>query len=86
MGVQHVGIAPMGKASWDVSDSMVEKIKCERAQVEGCIGTIKAPIYGFNKPNARSVRAMATYGHRAILGFNMRKLIREQANLQLATT
>jgi hypothetical protein len=86
MGVQHVGIAPTGKASWAVSDSMAEKIKHERAQVEGCIGTIKSPIYGFNKPNARSVRAMATYGHRAIVGFNMRKLIREQMKLQLATT
>lgn len=52
----------------------------------GCIGSIKSPIYGFNKPNARSVRAMGTYGHRAILGFNMRKLIREQLNLQLAAT
>lgn len=86
MGVRHVGIAPTGKASWDVSDSMAEKIKRERAQVEGCIGRIKSPIYGFNKPNARSVRAMATYGHRAIMGFNMRKLIRAQMKLQLAPT
>jgi hypothetical protein len=86
MGVIHVGIAPQGKAAWAVSDSMAEKIKRERAQVEGCIGTIKSPVYGFNKPNARSVRAMGTYGQRAILGFNVRKLIREQAKLQLAAT
>jgi len=86
MGVKHVGIAPQGKADWAVSKSMAEKIRRERAQVEGCIGTIKSAIYGFNKPNARSIRAMGTYGHRAILGFNMRKLIREQLKLKLATT
>jgi hypothetical protein len=85
MGVKHVGIAPAGKAKWDVSEKMAEKIRRERAQVEGCIGTIKSAIYGFNKPNARSVRAMGTYGQRAILGFNMQKLIREQAKLKLAT-
>lgn len=86
MGVKHVGIAPQGKADWAVTESMAERIKRERAQVEGCIGTIKSPIYGFNKPNARSVSAMGTYGQRAIVGFNMRKLIREQMNLQMATT
>ncbi|MGK5086502.1 hypothetical protein WDW86_02995 [Bdellovibrionota bacterium FG-2] len=85
IGVKHVGIAPTGKTAWSVSETMEEKIKRERAQVEGCIGTIKSPIYGFNKPNARSKRAMETYGHRAILGFNMRKLIREQLKLKLAT-
>ena len=78
MGVKNVGIAPQGKADWAVSKTMAEQIRRERAQVEGCIGSIKSPIYGFNKPNARSVRAMGTYGHRAILGFNMRKLVREQ--------
>jgi IS5 family transposase len=85
MGVKHVGIAPLGKAAWAVSKSMAEKIRRERAQVEGCIGTIKSAIYGFNKPNARSTRAMKTYGQRAILGFNMRKLVREQLKLQMAT-
>lgn len=86
MGVKQVGIAPTGQAAWAVSDSMAEKIERERAQVEGCIGTIKAPIYGFNKPNARSVQAMGTYGQRAIVGFNMRKLVRELKNLQMAAT
>jgi len=84
MGVTHVGIAPTGQTAWAVSDSMAEKIKRERAQVEGCIGTIKSPIYGFNKPNARSVKAMGTYGQRAIVGFNMRKLVRELKNLEIA--
>lgn len=85
-GVKHVGIAPKGKDQWPCSKKMKEIIKCERAQVEGCIGTIKCSRYGFNKPNAKSVKAMATYGHRAIFGFNMRKLLREQANLLAAAT
>lgn len=83
LGIKHVGIAPKGKDRWAVSKTMQSKIKKERAQVEGSIGTIKSPLYGFNKPDARSTRAMVTYGHRAILGFNLRKLIREQAKLQM---
>ncbi len=87
MGVTHVGIAPAGNAEWAVSEAMAEVIKkCERAQVEGCIGTIKRPIYGFNKPDARSKAAMGTYGQRAIFGFNLRKLLREQVKLQMAAT
>lgn len=84
LGVRDVGIAPKGKASWAVSERKAEAIKRERAQVEGCIGTIKKPLYGFNKPDARSTAAMTTYGQRAILGFNMRKLLREMNKLQMA--
>lgn len=86
MGVKNVGIAPLGKAPWAVSKRIAEIIRRERAQVEGCIGSIKSPIYGFNKPNARSVKAMKTYGQRAIFGFNMRKLVREQLKMELAAT
>jgi len=82
MGVKHVGIAPQGKAPWAVSEKMAERIRRKRAQVEGGIGTIKAPIYGFNKPNARSTAAMARCGQRAILGFNMRKLVKEWTAMQ----
>jgi len=83
-GVKHVGVAPKGKADWQVSDRKKEYIKRERAQVEGCIGTIKSPIYGFNKPDARSTAAMATYGQRAITGFNLRKLVKEVRKMELA--
>ena len=79
MGVKHVGIAPKGKAPWEVSDKMKEQIRRERAQVEGTIGTIKSGIYGFNKPHARSRSAMEICGHRSILGFNMKEMIREMA-------
>ena len=76
MKVKHVGVAPLGKNPWEVSESKANHIKRERAQVEGCIGTIKQIKYGFNKPDAKSVAAMVSYGHRAILGFNMTKLVK----------
>lgn len=83
LGVKHVGIAPKGKADWNVSETMSKRIKRERAQVEGCIGTIKSAKYGFNKPDARSIPAMARCGQRAILGFNLQKLIKETIKLQV---
>lgn len=73
-GVKHVGIAPRGKREWPVSKKMSEKIRCERAQVEGSIGTIKSSRYGFTKPRAFSTAALERCGHRAILGFNLRKM------------
>jgi hypothetical protein len=77
VGVEQVGIAPKGKAGWAVSKKQAERIRRERAQVEGLIGNLKSKKYGFNKPNAKSVQAMQTYGHRSILGFNMLKMIRK---------
>jgi len=84
IGVRDIGIAPLGKASWQINEKKQDYVKRERAQVEGCIGTIKAAIYGFNKPNARSTSAMANCGQRAILGFNMRKLVREWGSMKAA--
>lgn len=73
-GVKQVGIAPRGKRAWSVSETMSERIRCERAQVEGSIGTIKCRKYGFTKPQAHSTEAMERCGHRSILGFNLVKL------------
>ena len=50
LGVKDVGIAPTGKAAWAVSENKVKRIRCERAQAEGSIGTAKSKKYGFNKP------------------------------------
>jgi len=74
--VKHVGVAPTGNSAWHVSEAKEKHIKRERAQVEGCIGTIKRDKYGFNKPDAKSTEAMISYGHRGILGFNMNKLVK----------
>jgi hypothetical protein len=82
LGVKHVGIAPMGKAAWAVSERMRKRIVRARARVEGSIGTLKSSCYGLNKPRARSTEAMARCGHRAILGFNLRKLVNEWTAMQ----
>jgi len=76
LGVKHIGLAPRGRTQWLVSGKMKEKLVSERAQVEGGIGTIKCGKYGFNKPSARSATTMAACGQRAVLGFNLNKLVR----------
>jgi len=79
MGVKEVGLAPRGKASWEVSGRVKERLINERARVEGSIGTIKSKRYGFNRPAARSVEMMGACGQRAALGYNLNKLVREMA-------
>jgi hypothetical protein len=83
LGVKNVGIAPAGKAAWSVSEKMSEKIRRERAQVEGVIGTLKSKKYGFNKPNVKSTVAMAMSAHRSCLGFNLCKALRKLNDQQL---
>ena len=76
MKIKNVGIAPAGGADWAISDALQDHVKRERALVEAAIGTIKHIKYGFNRPDAKSKEAMVSYGHRAILGFNVNKLER----------
>lgn len=76
LGVKHIGLAPRGRARWCVSGKTKDTMVSERAQVEGGIGTIKCGKYGFNKPAARSAATMGACGQRAVLGFNLNKLIR----------
>jgi len=76
LGVRDVGLAPQGKADWAVRGKVKEKLIAERALVEGAIGTIKAGKYGFNKPAAKSADTMAMCGQRAVLGFNLNKMVR----------
>ena len=84
MGVQQVGVAPRGKARWRVGGKVKEKLVSERAQVEGSIGTIKSSKYGFNRPLAHSVEMMGTCGQRAMLGYNLNKLMRELSQKEMA--
>jgi hypothetical protein len=77
LGVRHVGLAPRGRKEWPVKGRMREKLIRARAQVEGSIGTLKSRKYGFNRPAERSVPAMGLCGQRAVLGFNLNKLVRE---------
>ena len=54
---------------------MKDKLVSERAQVEGGIGSIKSQKYGFNRPAAKSADTMGVSGQRAVLGFNLNKLM-----------
>lgn len=83
LGIKNVGIAPTGKAKWDVPEKMSEAIRRERAQVEGVIGSVKSKKYGFNKPNVKSTRAMEMSGHRSFLGFNLTKALKKLNNQEL---
>ncbi len=76
LGVQHVGMAPRGQAAWSVRGKVKEQLVSERAQVEAGIGAIKCSKYGFNRPPARSAETMGMCGQRAVLGYNVSKLIR----------
>jgi transposase, IS5 family len=76
LGVKEIGLAPRGRAHWRVSGKTKERLVSQRAQIEGGIGTVKCPKYGFNKPAARSAATMGACGQRAVLGFNLNKLIR----------
>lgn len=75
LGVSHVGLAPRGRAKWQVSGRVKKRLISERAQVEGGIGAIKSGKYGFNRPAAKSAAAMGACGQRAVLGFNLNKLM-----------
>lgn len=75
-GIKHVALAPRGRAQWAVRGAMKNKLIKQRAQVEGGIGTVKHSKYGFTKPAAKSARAMAMCGQRAVLGFNLNKFVR----------
>ncbi len=79
LGVQEIGLAPRGRAQWQVRGEARKKLVRERAQVEAGIGTIKCGKYGFNKPAAKSATTMGSAGQRAVLGFNLNKLVRELA-------
>jgi len=75
LGVRAVGLAPRGKAKWQVHGKIKDKLVSERSQVEGGIGTIKSRKYGFNRPAAKSAAAMGVCGQRSVLGFNLNKLM-----------
>jgi Transposase domain (DUF772) len=75
LGVEAVGLAPRGKAKWQVHGKMKDKLVSERAQVEGGIGSIKSRKYRFSKPAAKSADTMGVCGQRSVLGFNLNKLM-----------
>jgi hypothetical protein len=79
LGVRNIGLAPRGRAPWEVQAKVRDRLIRERALVEGSIGTIKCNKYGFNRPAARSAAMMGVCGQRAVLGLNLTKLLRGAA-------
>ena len=73
--VRDIGLAPRGRAPWEVQGKVKDRLIRERALVEGSIGTIECPKYGFNRPAARSVEMMGVCGQR----LNLTKLLRGAA-------
>jgi len=79
LGVRDVGLAPRGRSQWAVRPRTRDRLIHERALVEAGIGSIKSSRYGFNRPAARSAAMMGACGQRALLGFNLSKLVRHLA-------
>ena len=79
LGVRQVALAPRGRTPWPVGQEARKLLLRERAKIEAGIATIKVARYGFNYPAARSEAMMGACGQRAVLGFNMAKLVRELA-------
>lgn len=75
LGVQEVGLAPLGSAPWAVDKATQKRIRRERVKVEGSIGALKSGRYTFDKPNVRSTWMLATCGQRSVLGFNLNRLL-----------
>lgn len=75
LGVKRFGVAPKGREKWKVSKSYEDRIKRERAQVEGKIGTLKH--FGFNKPEEKTTPGMRRAARRAELRFNCGKFLRD---------
>ena len=79
LGVKQLGLAPRGRLQWPVRGKVKDALIAERAQVEGGIGALKSQRYCFHRPATRSLEMMAAGGQRAVLGFNLNKLVRELA-------
>lgn len=76
-GVKKIGIQPKGKKEWLVAEEDQKAVLSHRGKTEGVIGSLKAKRYDFNKGRQRSNQSLMAAGHRAILGLNFNKLIRD---------
>ncbi len=76
-GVKKVGIQPKGKAPWLVHGQDRKTVATERAMMEGRIGSLKSDKYKFNKPKERKTSTVRASGQRAVVSFNLNKLMRD---------
>jgi hypothetical protein len=79
--VKDVGIQPQGQRPWSVAAAVRDQVRSERAQTEGVRGTLKSNRYQFNKPKERCWQTLKMAGPRAILSFNLNKLMRDLVDL-----
>jgi hypothetical protein len=76
-GVTKIGIQPKGRAAWLVHGQDREAVMRERAMMEGKIGSLKSDKYKFNKPKERKTLTVRASGQRAIVSFNLNKLMKD---------
>lgn len=76
-GIKKVGIQPKGRAPWLVHGKDRKTVAKERAMMEGRIGSLKSDKYKFNKPKDRKTSTVRASGQRAVVSFNLNKLMRD---------
>jgi hypothetical protein len=81
-GVKQIGIQPKGQRAWQVAEAVRDQVRSERGQTEGIIGTLKSDKYKFNKPKERLWQTLEMAGPKAILSFNLNKLMRDIVDLR----
>ncbi len=76
-GVAKVGIQPKGQAPWSVDETDRPTVLSERGMMEGTIGTLKSPTYGFNKPKERRYSVLRAAGQKSMISYNINKMMRD---------
>ena len=76
-GIKKVGIQPKGRAPWLVHGKDRKTVTKERAMMEGRIGSLKSDKYKVNKPKDRKTSTVRASGQRAVVSFNLNKLMRD---------
>lgn len=71
--IKNIGIQPKGTKEWEVDQEMARKLYCRRAGIEPRIGI--AGQLGLKKSRAKSDEGDIITAHRAVTGFNLKKLM-----------
>ena len=73
-GVENIGIQPKGQKDWQVDREMAQEMYCRRAAIEPRIGI--AGRLGLKKSRAKTDEGDIITGHRAGIGFNLKKMMK----------
>ena len=69
--IPKLGIQPTGQAPWLVAEADRPAVASQRGLMEGSIGTLKSPAYGFNRPRERSLETLLRAGQQSFLALNL---------------